>query len=128
MRFVLYTTALNQDGYDVMEVSSIIKTSRAKNIKNEVSGVLLFDGMNFTQYFEGEADVVDTLLANILRDIRHKNIEVILNGSQADRLYKSWGMGYIDTSHQEIDIEKCIASADFSAMSFKQSISRLHVD
>ncbi|MGP1718240.1 MAG: BLUF domain-containing protein [Methylophilus sp.] len=127
MKFVLYTSVLNQEDYDVMEVPNIIKTARAENSKSEISGVLLFDGLNFTQYFEGGAAAVDTLLDNILRDVRHKNIFVALNGRQTSRLYSSWGMGYIDTSNQEIDMAGCIASADFSANTFKQKISHLDI-
>jgi hypothetical protein len=128
MKFVLYTSVLNQEHYDVMAVPDIVKTARVENSIHGITGVLLFDGLNFTQYFEGDETVVDTLLANILRDKRHKNIILVLTGHQESRLYNDWGMGYIDISDNAIDISRCIAGADFSVNVFKQKISRLDVE
>lgn len=128
MKFVLYTSVLNQELYDVLAVPDIVKTARVENSIHGITGVLLFDGLNFTQYFEGDADAVDALLDNILRDRRHKNIILVLTGHQETRLYDDWGMGYIDISNNQIDIEGCIAAADFSVNTFKQKISQLDVE
>ncbi len=128
MKFVLYTSVLNQEQYDVLAVPDIVKTARTQNNIHGITGVLLFDGLNFTQYFEGSEEAVDTLLANILRDNRHKNIIIVLTGQQEKRLYNDWGMGYIDISDNQVDIDGCIAAADFSVDSFKRKISRLDVE
>lgn len=128
MKFVLYTSVLDQEYYDVLAVPGIVKTARMENSIHGITGVLLFDGLNFTQYFEGEETAVDTLLANIQRDKRHKNIVLVLTGQQESRLYNDWGMGYIDISDNAIDIVGCIAAADFSVDVFKQKISCLDVE
>lgn len=128
MKFVLYTSVLNQEHYDVMAVPAIVRTARTSNSIHGITGVLLFDGLNFTQYFEGDEEAVDALWHNIQRDNRHKNIIVVLTGYQEGRLYDDWGMGYIDISDNDIDIEGCIAAADFSVDTFKQTISRLDVE
>ncbi len=128
MKFVLYTSVLNQEHYDVMAVPAIVRTARTENSIHGITGVLLFDGLNFTQYFEGEEKAVDVLWHNIQRDKRHKNLIVVLTGHQEGRLYDDWGMGYIDISDNEIDIESCISAADFSVDIFKQTISRLDVE
>jgi hypothetical protein len=128
MKFVLYTSVLNQEHYDVLAVPDIVRTARVENSIHGITGVLLFDGLNFTQYFEGDEATVDRLLANILRDKRHKNIVLVLTGHQESRLYHDWGMGYIDISDNAIDIGGCIAAADFSVDVFKQKISRLDVE
>lgn len=128
MKFVMYTSVLNQDQYDVLVVPDIIKTARTQNNIHGITGVLLFDGLNFTQYFEGPEDAVDTLFDNILRDKRHKNIVIVLTGKQQGRLYNDWGMGYVDITDNQIDIDACIAAADFSVDAFKRKISRLDVE
>lgn len=128
MKFVLYTSVLDQEHYDVLAVPDIVRTARMENSIHGITGVLLFDGLNFTQYFEGEETAVDTLLANIQRDKRHKNIVLVLTGQQESRLYNDWGMGYIDISDNAIDIGGCIAAVDFSVDMFKQKISRLDVE
>lgn len=109
-------------------VPEIVKTARAANSRDGITGVLLFDGLNFTQYFEGEVASVDALLANILRDRRHKNIVKILSGDLPGRLYADWGMGYIDISDNQFDMAACLAASDFSVDSFKQKMSQLDVE
>lgn len=128
MKFVLYTSVLNHEHFDALVVPEIVKTARLENSLHAITGVLLFDGLNFTQYFEGEESDVDVLLANILRDKRHRNIVVVLTGHHHSRLYHDWGMGYVDISHHDIDICSCVAAADFSVDVFKQKISRLDVE
>lgn len=128
MKFVLYTSVLNQEHYDVLAVPDIVRTARTANSIHGITGVLLFDGLNFTQYFEGDDETVEVLWHNIQRDKRHKNIVEVLTGHQEGRLYDDWGMGYIDISENDVDIEGCMAAADFSVDSFKQKISRLDVE
>jgi hypothetical protein len=111
-----------------LAVPDIVKTARTYNHIHGITGVLLFDGLNFTQYFEGSEEAVDRLLDNILRDQRHKNIIIVLTGQQESRLYNDWGMGYIDITDNQIDIERCIATADFSIDTFKSKVSRLDVE
>lgn len=128
MKFVLYTSVLNQEQYDVLAVPDIVKTARAENSIHGITGILLFDGLNFTQYFEGEATAVDRLLDNILRDKRHKNIVLVLTGHHEDRIYDDWGMGYIDITDHEIDFSSCFAAPDFSMATFKLKISHLDIE
>lgn len=128
MKFVLYTSVLNQEQYDALAVPGIIKTARTENSNHGITGVLLFDGLNFTQYFEGEEADVDRLLDNILRDKRHKNIVTVLSGKLDARLYDDWGMGYVDITNQDIDINHCIEASDFSVNTFKQKINGLYVE
>lgn len=128
MKFVLYTSVLNQEQFDVLVVPDIVKTARIQNNIHGITGVLLFDGLNFTQYFEGSEEAVETLLDNIQRDQRHKNIIIVLTGQQESRLYNDWGMGYIDITDNQIDIERCIATADFSIDTFKRKVSHLDVE
>lgn len=126
MKFVLYTSVLNQDQYDALVVPDIIKTARTENNIHGITGVLLFDGENFTQYFEGEDAEVETLLDNIMRDPRHKNIVVVLSGELQSRVYDHWEMGYVDISNSEIDIQRCLSRPDFCIDLFREKVS--HVD
>jgi len=127
MKFVLYTSVLNQDDYDVRVVPEIYRTARANNEMNEITGILLFDGSNFTQYIEGDSEKIDRLLNKLIQDKRHKNLVVISSGEQEERLYRSWGMGYVDTSNKAIDIIGHTTDPDFSLIRFKQLISNLYI-
>lgn len=128
MKFVIYTSVLNLEDFDALAVPDIVRNARSENSLHAITGVLLFDGLNFTQYFEGDEADVDALLANIMRDKRHKNIVVVLSGHLNSRLYHDWGMGYVDISNHDIDIGSCVAASDFSIDAFKQKVSRLDVD
>ena len=128
MKFVLYTSILNQDQHDVFVIPQIIRTARLHNRIHQITGVLLFDGLNFTQYFEGEDHVVDRLLENILRDDRHKNIAIIATGHQHTRLYAEWKMGYIDTSADIAEYEHPVVQPELALESFKNMVARLNVE
>lgn len=105
-------------------VPDIIRISRFQNSLHRITGVLLFDGLNFTQYFEGDDAEVDTLLAKILRDPRHKNITVLLAERLETRLYEDWKMGYIDISEQSHEPADIIAQANFNIEAFKKIVDR----
>lgn len=126
MKFVLYTSILNQEDYDIFVVPKIIKTARSQNSIHQITGVLLFDGLNFTQYFEGEAQAVDRLSENILRDERHKNMAIILTGRHHTRLYSEWKMGYIDTT-DHMDEAHSTPKSTLNMESFKKIVDRLQV-
>ncbi|MCW5259244.1 BLUF domain-containing protein [Verminephrobacter eiseniae] len=69
-QFVYYSTLA--DGYDATCVGAIIKTARAFNASNGITGVLLFDGERFCQYIEGNPVAVNALVDRIRQDPRHK--------------------------------------------------------
>lgn len=128
MKFVLYTSTLNLDDYDVLVVPEIIRTARVQNNIHQITGVLLFDGFNFTQYFEGEDDAVDRLSENIWQDKRHKNIAIILTGHHQTRLYADWMMGYIDTSPSAQEYEQPSPHPDLNMESFQHMVNQYHVE
>lgn len=127
MKFVLYTSVLNQDDYDVLVVPDIFKTARANNSTLGITGILLFDGLNFTQYIEGDPESLDRLFNKIIQDKRHKNLVVVSSGEQENRLYMNWGMGYVDTSNKAIDIIGHTSDPNFSLIGFKEMISSLYI-
>jgi hypothetical protein len=128
MKFVLYTSILNHDDYDVLVVPDVIRTARAANEMHGITGILLFDGLNFTQYFEGNRAAVDRLLQNILHDPRHKNIVVVSTGDLETRLYKDWKMGYIDLSGYGHDHESPAMHSDLDIEVFKNMVERYEVE
>lgn len=127
MKFILYTSVLNLDDYDPSVIPSIIRVARRENLINHVTGVLLFDGLNFTQYFEGENEVVDVLAKKLMQDQRHKNILIVAEGQIQERLYDDWEMGYILVNEHDIDIRRCMGRTDFTLDMFKDKVSHMDV-
>lgn len=130
MKFVLYTSTLNQDDHDVFVVPDIIRTSRTQNRVNQITGILLFDGINFTQYFEGTDAAVNQLLDKIMHDDRHKNVVVLLTGHHQTRLYAEWKMGYVDISEHAHAPENPIlqTGTGINIESFKKLVDGLLVE
>jgi hypothetical protein len=124
MKYVLYTSVLDESKYDSSIVSDIVIKARKDNQKHNITGVLLFDGHVFTQYIEGDNKDVDSLIENILFDKRHKNVFIIAVGETKQRLYETWKLGYIDLSSQEHESKNVISKNDLNIKAFHMLIDR----
>ena len=75
-------------------VQDIVKTSVARNGSADITGALLFTGVNFAQFLEGPDQAVLNLMASIRQDDRHKDVWVVLQAPTDDRRFGSWSMAY----------------------------------
>lgn len=100
--------------YDATCISDIIKSSRENNSRDDLTGVLVFDGERFFQYAEGEQSKLLDLLKRLKNDARHIEMSILfLNPHTSTRLYKSWHLAYSymdDTDFfenlQSLDVEQ----------------------
>ncbi len=104
LKSLLYVSRL-ADESNASCVSDIIKTARAFNAVNGITGVLVFDGERFAQFIEGEAAAIDALTQNLQRDRRHTEFTILHITPQEDaRQFQSWSMGYTDLELDQLDI------------------------
>lgn len=90
---VLYVSTMAPNA-PLSVIADIAKKSRLANIRRDITGLLIFDGMRFSQQLEGkQADVLD-LLERILHDPRHVNIEVVHHAPLAERRFGGFHLGY----------------------------------
>ena len=66
-------------------VTNIVAVSLARNVEHGVTGALLFTGQYFAQVLEGTDAMLDTIMASILRDERHRQILVVVRDPIAQR-------------------------------------------
>lgn len=93
----VYTSELAPTA-EVRDVADIIRRARSFNRNNGVTGILVFDGLKFCQYIEGQRDVILTLARRIQTDDRHRLFKVMHQGYASDRRFSDWSMGYaLDT-------------------------------
>jgi len=59
-----------------------------------LTGLLVHGNGSFLQTIEGDDDAVDTLVAKIARDPRHKNFRILRREVIQRRLYGGWSMGF----------------------------------
>ena len=77
------------------ELLDLLVAARANNIKRNLTGMLLYDGMgNFIQAIEGEKKEVDALYEVISQDERHSCLQKLFYTEIKRRQFKDWNMAF----------------------------------
>jgi len=77
-------------------LATILKTSKAKNPKVGITGLLCYSDGIFLQVLEGGRDVVNQLYNRIAADTRHKDVELLHYEEIGERRFAGWSMGQIN--------------------------------
>lgn len=83
----------------------ILYQARKANTKYGVSGALAYHDGSFFQALEGPIDTVDTLFKNILKDKRHKEVNVVYERETNFRVFSNFSMRMMHKEDQEPLIE-----------------------
>lgn len=97
-------------------VRQIAINSRVSNIERGVTGILIFDGLQFCQFLEGPKDVVCSLLAWIARDKRHNKLKVLCQGTVSKRKFGDFSMGLATLGDDEEFLQELTQMKGRSAM------------
>ena len=81
-----------------MDFMDILEVSRAKNVKDSITGILLFCNNNVVQCLEGSREAVNKTYARIVQDKRHQNALLVDYRIISTRLFSKWSMGYMPES------------------------------
>ena len=76
------------------ELIGILEEARTRNLKHNVTGVLLYSSGTFIQLLEGLAADVNLIYQGIERDTRHKNIIKLVDKPCSQRTFPDWTMGF----------------------------------
>jgi hypothetical protein len=76
-------------------LSAILRSARANNPLQNITGVLLYDDFFFLQVIEGPLGNVEHIYEKIARDLRHEAIEVIDFLPVESREYTSFSMAFL---------------------------------
>jgi len=94
-RSLLYVSrSLLKPDEAALEVNRIVVTSRLRNQRLGVTGVLIGTSGGFAQILEGEAASIDEIFGSIRRDERHRDVTVLSDGSTARRRFEHWSLAY----------------------------------
>ncbi|HPG24858.1 MAG: BLUF domain-containing protein [Spirochaetaceae bacterium] len=79
-------------------VQGILEQARTHNLEHGITGVLCIDPTTglFLQVLEGSRTAVNRLYANIVRDPRHTDVELLHFTEIAERHFSGWRMGSVD--------------------------------
>ena len=97
---IIYVSTLAADE-PLRAVADIAGKSRSTNRRLDITGLLVFDGMNFCQQLEGGAQELAELMAHIQKDPRHTQVTVVHQGPLDKRRFWNFSLGY--TSAEDIE-------------------------
>lgn len=75
--------------------ANVLATARAQNAAHGVSGVLCQGQGLYLQVLEGERAVVNRLYANLVRDPRHHDVQLLSFEEIPRRRYPTWSMAHV---------------------------------
>ncbi len=70
----------------------LTRISQARNGREAITGLMLYDHGRFYQWLEGPADGVDRVMTSICQDTRHTDIEVLNHQQASARVFGEWTM------------------------------------
>lgn len=79
-------------------IDAILTQSREHNPGCGITGILCYGGGVFLQAIEGGRSAVNELYGHILRDARHKDVELLHYEEIAERRFGGWTMGKVNLS------------------------------
>lgn len=80
------------------ELQNLLERARERNVREGITGVLLYSYGNFMQYLEGPADGVARVYDSIRSDTMHSGIIELLREPIRAREFDDWAMGFRDIS------------------------------
>jgi len=80
------------------DISEIVSHSQLNNALADVSGLLLFNGINFAQILEGTQATLGRLFEKICRDKRHSGVIKLVERPIDSRAFSGWSMAYLKST------------------------------
>lgn len=79
-------------------IEDVLARSRQFNPSCGITGILCHGGGVFLQALEGGRAAVNDLYGHILRDARHKDVQLLHYEEITERRFGGWTMGHVDVS------------------------------
>ncbi|KCZ93315.1 BLUF domain-containing protein [Hyphomonas johnsonii] len=98
------------------DIVDIMTVANARNAENDITGLLIYNGLNFLQVLEGAQDRVDRLFSNIRADQRHVSVVPVVSEAADARIFGQWSMCLKVASAARV-------SADARASDFSEFLS-----
>mgnify|MGYP000072973514 FL=1 len=73
---------------------NLLMQARKKNAERDISGHLIFDGEDFTQWIEGPTESLNALWESLQRDDRHHQLILISRTPAETRRFAEWTMAF----------------------------------
>jgi DNA-binding response OmpR family regulator len=106
--FCLIYASQAADNFSEKDLIDILKVSRSKNEKANLTGVIIFHNGYFLQMLEGDFATINKLFyEHICKDARHCNVITLFQEYREKREFPDWNMGfYGNMNNPELDLLK----------------------
>ena len=88
------STLADKQSQQIAAIQDILRHARRRNINCGISGILLYNQLEYFQVLEGSNAAVELIFRSILRDKRHTNVVTLQRGPADSRIFHSWSMAY----------------------------------
>ncbi len=95
--FLLYVSQAG-DEMDEDGLAQVMKVSQQNNQAAGITGCMLYQDGCFMQMLEGSRENVLKLMEHIQADRRHKNLHIVIEGHEQQRIFLDWNMQFHDMS------------------------------
>ena len=85
-------------------IDDILAKSRTNNVRDDITGALLFNAGCFAQVLEGPLENVEAAFERIQQDVRHGDVSLLALDPIEVRSFPNWAMGFVGTS--DVDAER----------------------
>ena len=106
---LIYTCALARQ-LNCSELKAIAQTSRARNLKLGITGILLCKDGSVLQVLEGDKDAVMELYEKITSDARITNPLILIKRMATEREFPKWSMGFKNADETDSAFKLCAQS------------------
>ena len=93
---LIYSSTRRQGDIEILD--AILRTSRANNHRDNITGVLVSSDQYFLQLLEGGRAAVGQCFMRIMQDPRHHEIQIISTTEARHRLFSEWSMQRVATT------------------------------
>lgn len=89
---IIYISEIDTQNFDSQTLIDIMKVAKKNNATNHITGVLIFDYSHFLQVLEGSNEAVSQTFVKIVKDLRHKNLRLVVAHNSEHRCFENWDM------------------------------------
>lgn len=106
MLSLLYISRAKIPAEDAVALKELLARATIRNLKNGITGGLVSTGSDFAQVLEGPEGRVAEVMASILIDPRHSEVQVVRRDTVTERSFPNWGMaliGHLPEAQEQIE-------------------------
>jgi hypothetical protein len=80
--------------FTIEELHELLELCTRNNLRDGITGMMLYKDGNFMQVFEGEQAVVTATYERMVKDTRHSGMITLQEGHLGARQFPGWSMGF----------------------------------